>query len=182
MHKGTAVYNSAIILQNKTAKIQCFSYFALPLCIVSRHSTRCALWHVLCIFFLCFFKFLVFEAAIYANTDVYNTPPRAAGNRLLDCRSTAGDASSHKRLYINVRSAVIIRHDARSVRPSVRQSVTRSLLAARTTRNEMTALAPPPPPAGSVARITMRDAIFTCARMLTRVRLVCRTEPKLKKW
>jgi len=69
-----------------------------------------------------------------------------------------------------------------SVRPSVSQSVTRSLLAARTTRNEMTALAPPPPPpAGSVARITMRDAIFTCARMLTRVRLVCRTEPKLKK-
>jgi len=163
MHKGTAVYNSAIILQNKTAKIQCFSYFALPLCIVSRHSTRCALWHVLCIFFLCFFKFLVFEAAIYANTDVYNTPPRAAGNRLLDCRSTAGDASSHKRLYINVRSAVIIRHDARPLRPSVRPSVTRSLLAVRTTRNEMTALAPPPPPPPALSPALPCEMLFSRA-------------------
>jgi len=50
-----------------------------------------------------------------------------------------------------------------SVRPSVSQSVTRSLLAVRTTRNEMTALAPPPPPAGSVARIAMREMLFSRA-------------------
>jgi len=39
--------------------------------IVSIHLIRCVLRHVVCIFFLCFFKFLVFVAAIYANKDVY---------------------------------------------------------------------------------------------------------------
>ena len=31
---------------------QCLCYFALPLCTVSMHLTRCALWHVVCLFLL----------------------------------------------------------------------------------------------------------------------------------
>jgi len=51
--------------------VQCLCYLALPLCTVSMRLTRCVLWHVVCLFSL-FFKFLVFEAAIYTNKDVYN--------------------------------------------------------------------------------------------------------------
>jgi len=51
--------------------VQCLCYLALPRCIVSMRLTRCVLWHVLCLFSL-FFKFLVFESAIYTNKDVYN--------------------------------------------------------------------------------------------------------------
>ena len=58
------------IMRYRVIYFQCLCYLALPLCIVSMHLTRCALWHVLCLFPL-FFKFLVFEAAIYANKDAY---------------------------------------------------------------------------------------------------------------
>ena len=49
------------------------------LCIVtcSMHLTRCALSQVVCIFFLCFLKLFVFEAAIYANKDVYKSRRRS---------------------------------------------------------------------------------------------------------
>ena len=35
------------------------------------HLTRCVLWHVVCLFFLCFFVISVFEAVIFANKNVY---------------------------------------------------------------------------------------------------------------
>ena len=44
---------------------QCLCYLALPLCIVSMHLTRCVY------LFPLFLKKIVFEAAIYANKDVY---------------------------------------------------------------------------------------------------------------
>ena len=44
-----------------------YVYLALSLCIVSMHLTRCVSF-----FFL--FNFLFFEAALYANKDVYITP------------------------------------------------------------------------------------------------------------
>ena len=48
-------------------------YLELMLCTVSMHLTRCLLLtRCVSFFFLCFFlKFFVFEAAIYANEDVY---------------------------------------------------------------------------------------------------------------
>ena len=44
-----------------------YVYLALPLCIVSMHLTRCVSF-----FFL--FNLLFFEAAFYANKDLYITP------------------------------------------------------------------------------------------------------------
>ena len=46
---------------------QYLCYLALPLCTVSMHLTRCM--SLFPLFFL--FKFLVFEAALYANKDAY---------------------------------------------------------------------------------------------------------------
>ena len=40
---------------------QCLCYLALPLCIVSMHLTRCALWYVVCLFSFVFFNFLVLK-------------------------------------------------------------------------------------------------------------------------
>jgi len=38
--------------------------------------------------FLCFFKFLVFEAAIYANKDVYKRPASPWNQHCVDCIGT----------------------------------------------------------------------------------------------
>jgi len=65
----------------------CLCYLALPLCIVSMHLTRCAPGYVVCIFFHCFVKFLVFEAAIYANKDVYISAATGINGRI-SCRTS----------------------------------------------------------------------------------------------
>jgi len=49
---------TGVVEQYRAVYFQCWCYLALPLCTVSMHLTRCALWHVMCLFFLCFFNFL----------------------------------------------------------------------------------------------------------------------------
>ena len=52
---------------------QCLCYLALPLCIANyAFDTLCSLTRCVSVFSLFLNKFLVFEAAIYANKDVYN--------------------------------------------------------------------------------------------------------------
>ena len=73
---------------------QCLCYLALPLmCIVSMHLTRCILWRVVCVSYsFVFLKSIVFEAAIYANKDVYifsEVSVNSPGNPRSQCRRTS---------------------------------------------------------------------------------------------